>query len=393
MKKLAINGGEPVRKKPFPKWPIFGEEELQMLKDVLYSGVWGVGGEKKKEFEWRFAELQNAKFAIAVTNGTTALELALRAASVGLNDEVILPSYTFVGTASAVAYVNATPVFVDIDPETYCIDPARVEEAITSRTRAIIPVHVAGQPAEMDALRKRAEEHNLFLIEDSAQAHCSEWNGRRVGAIGDMGTFSFQSSKNMTCGEGGALLTNNEELYRKCWSLHNCGRVLDGAWYEHRMIGGNARMTEFQAAILLAQLERVERLTDIREENAKYLTKKLSKLSGIQPLKRHPKVTRHSNHLYIFKYFQEEFEGLPREKFIEALRAEGIPCSPGYTPLHKMEFLRGKTSGTLKVTEDACYRRAVWLKQNLLLGNREDMDDIVRSIIKIRENVKEILQN
>ena len=304
---------------------------------------------------------------------------------------MILPSYTFVGTASPIVYVNAKPVFVDIDPETYCIDPEFVEKAITERTKAIISVHVAGQPADMDRLTEIAEAYNLTLIEDAAQAHCSEWDGRRVGAIGDIGVFSFQSSKNLNCGEGGAIVTNDDELYRLCWSIHNCGRELDGEWYRHVRLGGNCRMTEFQAAILLAQLDRLEEQSRRREENALYLTERLSEVPGIEPLKRMPKVTRHSYHLYIFRYLESEFGGLPRDRFIEALRAEGIPCSPGYTPLHEMTFLNGKVSGRLENTEKACHKEAVWLKQNLLLGTKEDMDDIVEAIVKIRDNVSQIL--
>ena len=391
MEKLAIKGGKPVRTKPFPSWPVFGEKELRLLREVVESGVWGVGGKMKEKFERKFAELQDAKYALTVANGTLAIEVALRAAGIGKGDEVILPSYTFVGTASPVVYVNAKPVFVDIDPETYCIDPEAVEKAVTERTKAIIPVHVAGQPADMDRLTEIAETYNLTLIEDAAQAHCSEWDGRRVGAIGDMGIFSFQSSKNLNCGEGGAIVTNDDELYSLCWSIHNCGRELGGEWYRHVRLGGNCRMTEFQAAILLAQLDRLEEQSRRREENALYLTERLSAVSGVEPLKRLPKVTRHSYHLYIFRYLESEFEGLSRDRFIEALRAEGIPCSPGYTPLHRMDFLNGRVSGRLENTERACYREAVWLKQNVLLGTREDMDSIVEAIEKIRENVSQLL--
>lgn len=391
MKVLAIKGGKPVRTDPFPSWPVFGDKEIHLLRKVLESGVWGVGGKMKKEFERRFAGLQDAKYALAVANGTLAIEVTLRAANIGEGDEVILPSYTFVGTASPVVYVKAKPVFVDIDPETYCIDPEMVEKAVTDRTKAIIPVHIAGQPADMDRLTEIAEEHDLFLIEDASQAHCSEWGGRRVGAIGDMGVFSFQSSKNLTCGEGGAIVTDNEELYDLCWSIHNSGRVLGEEWYKHIRLGGNYRMTEFQAAVLLAQMDRLEEQSKRREENALYLTKRLTEISGIESLRRMSKVTRHSYHIYIFKYLQNEFKDVPRERFIEALRAEGIPCGPGYTPLHKMGFLNCRTFGQLKVTENACYREAVWLKQNLLLGSRRDMDDIADAIIKIKENTSQLL--
>jgi dTDP-4-amino-4,6-dideoxygalactose transaminase len=408
MGKLALKGGEPYRKKPFPSWPVYGEEELRALKEVLYSGFWGIGGKKVEEFERRFASFHDAQYGIAVTNGTAALEVALRAAGIQAGDEVIVPAYTFLATASSVLYVNACPVFVDIDPETYNIDPRKVEEAITDKTKAIIPVHIGGCPADMDAIMDVARKHGLKVIEDAAQAHAAEWKGRKVGAIGDLGTFSFQSSKNITSGEGGIILTNDRNLYELAWSYHNCGRRKEEAWYRHFILGGNYRMTEFQAAILLAQLGRVEEQTKRRNENALYLSKRLSEIPGIRPLKRDPRVTSHAYHLYIFRYDAREFEGLPRERFIQALNAEGIPCSPGYTPLYRMPFFESigrcplscpyhgrkidYASLSLPVTERACNEEAVWLKQSIFLGTKEDMDDIVGAVWKIRENVEELME-
>ena len=405
---LAINGGEPVRRKPFPSWPVYGEEELNALREVLESGFWGIGGKKKEEFEREFAAYHDAKYGVAVTSGTAALELALRAAGVGAGDEVIVPAYTFLATASAVITVNAIPIFVDIDPETYCIDPDEIEKAITDRTKAVIPVHIGGCPADMDRIVEIAEEHDLYVIEDAAQAHAAEWRGRKVGAIGDMGCFSFQSSKNVTSGEGGIILTNSQELYEKLWSLHNCGRQRNKPWYIHYILGGNYRMTEFQAAILLAQLKRLNEQTIKRNENAEYLSKRLEEIGGVEPQRRDPRVTKHAYHLFIFRYDEKEFKGLPRDRFIEALKAEGIPCSPGYTtPLHRMPFLKsigkcplscplyGKSINysdvRLPVTERACSREAVWFKQSTLLGTKEDMDDIVRAVKKIKDNIDELL--
>lgn len=403
MGKLAIKGGRPVREKPFPSWPIYGGTELAALKEVLYSGVWGVGGKKKKEFEEKFAAYQNAKYGVAVANGTVALEVALRAAKVGAGDEIIVPAYTFVATASVVLNVNALPVFVDIEPETYCINPEKVEDAVTEKTKAVIPVHMAGHPADMDRITEIAQEHNLAVIEDAAQAHGARWRGKRVGSIGDMGIFSFQSSKNMTSGEGGIILTNDRRLHELCWSYHNCGRRMGGAWYEHHLLGGNYRITEFQAAVLLAQLERLEEQREIRTQNASYLSKKLSKIGGVRPLRRDPRVTTHSYHLYIFRYDAEKFDGLSRKKFIEALQAEGIPCDPGYRPLSQMPCVKktkksplfrrlyGKRAPYsemyLPITEKACREQAIWLKQNMLLGTKEDMDDIVNAITKIKESL------
>lgn len=409
MAKLALKGGEPVRKKPFPKWPIFSEREMKALKDVLESGFWGVGGSRKKEFEEKFAAYQHAKYGIAVTSGTTALEISLRALGLGCGDEVIVPSYTFMATAIAVLYVNAIPVFADIDPETYNIDPKSVEAMISERTRAILPVHIGGRPADMDALLSLAKKHNLYIVEDACQAWGAEWKGLRVGAIGEMGAFSFQSSKNITSGEGGMIVTNSEDLYVKAWSLHNCGRMSQAAWYEHHLPGANYRITEFQAAVLLAQMERFDEQTEKRIENARYLNSKLSKIDGVKPLKDDERITRNVYHLYIFRFNPEAFDGISKSKLARALQAEGIPASVGYSkPLYKEPYLEyfkkcplscphyGKSMDYLNVkmpaAEKACYYEGLWLPQYVLLGSRDDMDDIISAFEKIKENMDEIIR-
>ena len=408
MAKLALKGGEPVRNKPFPKWPIFGESEMKALKDVLESGFWGIGGSRKKEFEEKFAAYQHAKYGIAVTSGTTALEISLRALGVGCGDEVIVPAYTFMATATAVLYVNAIPVFADIDPETYTIDPKSAESLISERTKAILPVHIGGRPADMDALLSLAKKYGLYIVEDACQAWGAEWRGTRVGAIGEIGAFSFQSSKNITSGEGGIIVTNSEELYVKAWSLHNCGRMPQGAWYEHHLPGTNYRITEFQAAILLAQMERFDEQTERRIENAKYLNSKLSKIDGIKPLKDDERVTRHAYHLYIFRFNPEAFGGILKSTLARALQAEGIPVSVGYSkPLYKEPYLEyfkkcplscpyyskpvDYSNVKMPAAEKACYQEGLWLPQYVLLGSKNDMDDIISAFEKIRENIDEIL--
>jgi len=404
MSKLAIKGGEPVRTKPFPKWPVFDERELDAIKEVLHSGVWGIRGTKQKEFEEKFAAYQEARYGIAVTNGTAALETALRAVGINVGDEVIMPAYTFMATATAVLHVGGLPVFADIEPDTYTLDPEKVEAAVTDRTRAVIPVHIGGRPANMDGIVRVAQENDLFIIEDACQAWGAEWRNRKVGAIGDLGAFSFQSSKNITSGEGGTIITNDRKLYELCWSYHNCGRVTNDEWYRHDIPGTNCRMTEFQAAILLVQLTRLGEHTKRRNENARYLSEKLSRIDSVEPLKQDPRVTNHAYHLFTLRYDAEGFDGLPKNEFVEALRAEGIPCSLGYRPLYKEAFLLnladdrflsreyGERSDysrvQLPVTEKACYEEAVWFYQNMLLGTRKDMDDIVDAILKIKENVK-----
>jgi dTDP-4-amino-4,6-dideoxygalactose transaminase len=399
--RLAINGGEPVRKEPFPKWPVWDESDVQAVADTLRTSRWGIGGGAAKEFEEAFAAFQHAKYAVCSVNGTAALEIALRAIGLQAGDEVITPPYTFIATASACLMVNAVPVFVDIDPDTYNIDPAKIEAAITDRTRAIIPVHIAGCPADMDGVLAVAKKRGLKVVEDCAQAHAAEWKGRRVGAIGDVGTFSFQSSKNLNSGEGGCCVTDDEDIWARCWSLHNVGRAPEGKWYEHPILGWNYRITQFQAALLLNQLKRVPEQADRRTANAKPLTEKLSQIEGIRPLKVDERVTRHAYHLYIFRYDARHFNGLAREEFIKALNAEGITCSAGYVPLYREGALRDPgvyraafacasrkidyAAVECPVCERACRDEAVWLYQAWLLGGEREVRDIVDGIVKIKE--------
>ncbi len=399
--KLALNGGEPLRNRPWPKWPIWDESEIEALTDVVRSGKWFAGsGTQNREFGEYFSGLQQAKHAVPCCNGTQAIEIALRAAGVKAGDEVVTTPYTFIATVSSTVNVNAVPIFADVDPSNFNLDPAAAEAAITERTRAIIAVHVAGCPADMDALTDLARRKNLILIEDAAQAHLAEWNGRRVGAIGDAGTFSFQASKNLNAGEGGIVVTNSDEVFDRAWSLVNCGRVRNGGWYEHRMLSGNYRMPEWNAAILLSQARRLEEQTRRRNENALYLAQQLSEIEGVQPLARDPRITQHAYHLFIFRYNQEAFGGtLTRDEFLAALRAEGIPCSPGYSPLYRSPAFKIDTGthpfparidyGALHLpqVEKAC-EEAVWLTQSMLLAERGDMDDIVAAIRKIQSAVR-----
>jgi len=402
MSNLAIKGGKPVRSKPWPRWPIFDEREKEKLLEVLESGLWGVGGSKNDEFAEKFAKYQGAKYGITCFNGSVALEIALRALDIGYGDEVITTPYTFIATVQSILYVDAKPVFVDIEEETYNIDPGKIEEAISDKTKAIMPVHIGGAPANMDEIMRIAKKYDLYVIEDAAQAHGARWGDKGVGTIGEFGTFSFQSSKNVTAGEGGIVLTNDEELASKAWSYMNCGRVKSGLWYQHVILGANYRMTEFQAAILLAQLERADELFRKREKNARYLAKRLEEIEGITPL-RYPSKARSAYHIFIFKYNKEYFYNIPRSTFIEALKAEGIPVSPGYTiPLYRMPAVKNFklpwdknfneycSKLYLTNTEKACSEEALWLKQTIFLAEEEDMDDIADAIIKIKRNIEEL---
>lgn len=404
---LAINGGKPVREKDFPSWPIWDEREEELLLEVLKSGKWGsLHGEKTKEFENLFKNYHNAKFAKAVSSGTTGLYASLKALDLKPGDEVIVPAYTFIATASVVLEAGGIPVFADIDPETYNISPDSIEEMISSRTRGIIPVHLGGHPADLTSLKKIADKKGLFILEDAAQAWGSEWEGEKIGAIGDCGVFSFQSSKNITAGEGGIILTNNEDLAERVASYINCGRMEGKTWYAHYLLGSNFRITEFQSAILIAQLERYEKMRKKRDENALYLSQKLSEIEGIKPLKREERVTAHSYHLFIIRYDKRYFKGISKERIIKILNAEGIPVYAGYSlPLYKQPLFEEdkikkvfKSFGVnieyknlnLPVTEMACYEEALWLNQRVLLGEKKDMDDIVKGFLKIKENLDEI---
>ncbi|MGH2531522.1 MAG: DegT/DnrJ/EryC1/StrS family aminotransferase [Thermomicrobiales bacterium] len=394
--RLAVDGGEPVRTAPFPRWPVADEREERLLLEVLHSGAWGeLSGDKVATFAARFAEYQGARFGICVPNGTMALELGLRAVGVGPGDEVITTPYTFIATASAALLLGAKPVFVDVDPATCTIDPARIAPAITERTKAIVPVHVAGQPADMDGVLTVAREHGLRVVEDACQAWGAEWRGQRVGAIGDLGAFSFQAGKNITAGEGGIVVTNDPALAELCWSLHNVGRVRDGEWYQHERLGWNFRMTEWQGAVLLAQLERLPGQQAIRDAGAAYLDDALAAAPGIAPLAVDPRVTRHGRHLYPVRYDAAAFGGRTRDAFLHALRAEGITrVSAGYVPLTQSPAIqRAMTAlfgaeGTIQlaacpIAERIC-REVFWLTQTALLGDQDALDDVVAAIYKIQ---------
>lgn len=407
MSDLAVLGGAPVRSKTFPAWPVVNDADEQALMSVLKSGKWGRHqGNRTELFEQRFAGYQGARFGIGVVNGSVAIRLALHAAGIKPGDEVIVPAYTFFSTASAVVEVNAVPIFVDISPDTYCLDPKTLEDAISSKTRAVIPVHFAGQAAAMHEIMEIANRYGLVVIEDAAHAHGAEYQGRRLGSIGEMSTFSFQASKNLTSGEGGIILTSDEKLDRLCRSLHTCGRFPDSAWYEHHLLGGNYRMNEFQAALLGAQMDRLEEQVEVRESNGLFLNHELSKIPGIRPMLRGFGESRHSYHLYIFRYDANTFHGLPRDKFLDALKAEGIPCSSGYDrPLNRQPVFLNHAFGpytcrtaeypdyaqvALPVSERAC-QEACWLAHSVLLGEPSDVLDIVEAVNKIYQHHLELL--
>jgi dTDP-4-amino-4,6-dideoxygalactose transaminase len=392
---LAIDGGTPVRTTPWPAWPMSDEREERLILEVLHSGKWSaLHGDKVKTFQERFAAYQGAEHAVCVPNGTLALQVALMALGIQPGDEVIVPAYTFIATISTALVMGARPVFVDIDPDSYNLDVRQIAAAITPKTRAILPVHLAGRPADLDGILPLAREHNLAVLEDACQAWGAEWRGQRVGALGNLGAFSFQNGKNITSGEGGAVVTNDPALYEQVWSLHNVGRTFSGEWYHHENLGLNLRMTEWQGAILLAQLERLEEHYPIRERNARYLSAELSRLGGLSPLPGDPRVTRDARHLLLLRYDPQAFGGRARQDFLAAMAAEGItPLSSGYISLPHAPAIRktmqasfgvDSTSFHLPCAEQAT-RQTVWISQNALLGSQQELDDILTAVARIQK--------
>jgi len=406
--KPALLGGKPVRRESFPGWPRFDQREEKALLDVLHSGKWFRGGaEKVNRFESAFADLTGAKHCVATNGGTSALFASLAALGIEPGDEVIVPPYTFIATINTVLLQYALPVFVDTDPETLQIDPGKIEAAITDRTAAIMPVHLGGNVADMDAILAIAHKHKLPVIEDACQAHLAEWRTKKAGTLGATGCFSFQVTKNLCSGEGGAILTNDGDLAEKCYAFQNNNRARTATGYHFAYLGGrgaNLRLTEFQGNLLLAQMTRLEEQSRTREQNAQYLTRMLAEISGILPAKMYEGCTRNSYHLYMFRYKSEAFGGMPRAKFIRALDAEGIPCSGGYTPLNKESFLptvlnskgyrriypkdvldRWEERNHCPANDQLC-QEAVWFTQTMFLGPRSDMDQIAAAVRKIQGN-------
>lgn len=405
MENPALLGGEPACRTAFPRWPVWAGEEERRLTEALESGFWGLYSTSIDEWEERFAEIQKARYATSVSNGTISLTVALRAKGVGHGDEVIVPPYTFLATAAAVLWTGAIPVFADIDPGSLNLDPESASSAVTEKTKAIIPVHIAGCPCDMDAFRNLADEHGLALIEDAAQAHGACWNGKGAGTIGDAGSFSFQSSKNLPSGEGGMLVTDDKEMWERCIQTKNCGRPPKGAEFEFETLGTNARISAFQAAVSLAQLEGFEERFQRREKNWTCLSEALREIPGLELQARDPKIDRHALHLLILRYDSEAFSGLPRSRFIEALAAEGVEAPHGgYQPIYEnpgfladaSDILRGVhvpnyADLSLPNTEKVCKETAVWIRQNALLGETTSIvEEIAEAIRKIHRAAKEL---
>ncbi len=401
--KPALLGGTPVHKGGWLPWPQWREAWEPKILEVYRSGKWFRGsGTNVTSFEAAWAQLLGAKKCVATASGTTALIVSLHVMGVDAGDEVITSPYTFIATYNSILSTKALPVFADTDPATLTMDPASIESRITERTRAILPVHIFGLPCDMDPIKAIAAKHKLALIEDACQAWLADYKGRKCGTMGDVGCFSFQESKHIPSGEGGAITSMSEELIDRCNAFHNCGRAVGtfkGSGSFTR--GNNYRMTQAQAVLLLQQFEKLQQETAIRRKTADYLTANLAKIPGITPV-RLPSNSRPAWHLYAFRYDAAQFNGLSRDKFMKALSAEGVPCSSvyseqyydglldeaiasrGYKRLWSADRLRAyrESFKDLKGNSKVC-ATTVAITQNMLLANQTDIDHIVAAVQKL----------
>jgi dTDP-4-amino-4,6-dideoxygalactose transaminase len=413
MSELAILGGPKTRTEPYPAWPVWDQRDVDAVTEVIKSGRWGgypYPGPKTAELARKFADLQGGGYAVPMVNGTITMEVALRAAGIGWGDEVIVPAYTFQATASAPMAAGAIPIIVDVDPNTYCLDPQATEKAITSKTRAILPVHLGSNMADMDALMALAEQHNLIVIEDCAHAHGAKWRGMGAGTIGHFGSFSLQSSKTLTSGEGGILLCKSPEHAALAASIVDCGRphALGGGGDDPNglaMQGGNFRMGELQAALALSGIERFPAQAKQREEMAAYMDEALSEIRGVRVLKRDERHTTRSFYRYIFAIDPGEF-GVERDVLCGALDAEGVDCWVGYQAMHNYDLFQPQKSRLavpnafpeffdfknmhLPEATRACEQEAVWLDESIFRAGPKGVDDAIAAIKKIQRNAKEL---
>ncbi len=412
MSKLAIFGGEPTRKEPYPEWPVHDERDVEAVTRVVKSGNWGgypYPGPETQRFLKMFAEMQGGGYPVAVANGTVTMEVALRAAGIGWGDEVIVPAVTFQATAAAPMAAGAIPVIVDVDPENYCIDPEAIKAAVTEKTRAIIPVHLAAQMADMDAIMAIAEEHDLIVIEDCAHAHGAKWNGEGAGTIGHFGSFSLQSSKILTSGEGGVLLCKTPELAAKAAGIINCGRSHDPETMKETgndyVFGANYRMSELASSLAAVGVERFPEQAKQREEMIGYMEESLSEIPGIRLLRRDPRHTTRSFYQFIFALIPEEF-GAEHEEVCYALWKEGIPCDTGYEAMHNYTLFQ---PGLSKLAVPSAFpeyfefekmefpeatraaeHEAVVLAENVFRAGHQGVDDAIAALQKVQANAAEL---
>ncbi|MDO5552320.1 MAG: DegT/DnrJ/EryC1/StrS family aminotransferase [Planctomycetia bacterium] len=416
--KPAILGGEQAHQTGWPAWPAWEPKWDSEIMEVLDRRVWS-RSKLVTEFEEQWAEKIGTQFCLAVVNGTNALSASFMELNIGPGDEVIAAPYTFSASIFGILYQKAMPVFADIDPTTYQIDPEQIKAKITPRTKAILPVHICGLPSDMENIMKIAKEHHLYVIEDCCQAHLSTIHGKPVGSFGDAGCFSFQTSKVLPIGEGGAITTNDQAFKERLYSYHNYGYATTvapgtyaGSIHSFRL-ANKIRMAEYQAAIGLCQLRTLEQQIAVRNENGSYLRKRIAEIPGLRPVRYYDGVDRVSYYMCPFIYNPDEFKGLSRDKFVMALRAEGVNASNGYPndPLYSQGIFKETLASEIyqKIyskdqlnfdefkERNSCpnliktFETSVWLDSaGMFLGSKSDMDDIVNAVIKIRDNAEAI---
>ncbi|MBN2316018.1 MAG: DegT/DnrJ/EryC1/StrS family aminotransferase [Sedimentisphaerales bacterium] len=405
--KLAILGGEPVRKnKSWPEWPYWDDKVIDEVVKTTKSRIWcRIQSESGTvpTFEKKYAGLMGTRYCVATGSGTQALHTSVEALGIGAGEEVITSPYTDPGTIASILVSRALPVLADLDPESYQLDPDDVERRITENTRAIMPVHMMGQPCHMDRITAIAKKHNLKVIEDACQAHLSVYKGKKLGTIGDLGCFSFQSSKTITCGEGGGIIGNDENLMDKCYTVHNHGTSRRG---RTEVIGPKYRMNEFEAAVLLGQLSGVQERFARRNANAAYLSARLKDCPGVQPQKLYEGTESGSFYLYAMTYRKEHFNDAERSTFLKALQAEGVSLSPYIRQgLHREPWIENvlgssvylkmfsaqrlkqyREEATCPNCDKVCQEMVMLWASGPLLGTQEDMDDVADAILKVYEN-------
>lgn len=389
---LAIDGGAPVRTEPFPAWPEFDEAESQGLRRALESRHWWrIGGTETEALERDFANYHGAAHGLAVTNGTAALEVALLAHGVGPGDEVIVPAFTFISTSVAVQRVGAVPIPVDVDPETYCIDVQQCAAAIGTKTRAIIPVHLAGHFVDLPGLVDLVKGTRVAVIQDAAHAHGARGYGRRVGDWDTTACFSFQNLKLMTAGEGGMITFNQHDTYDMAFLYHSCGRPPGDRSYRHVVPGANARLNEFSSAVLRAQLSRLERNNIVRNQRGREVCERLGKVTGIRPQARRSDMEIHPYYMLMFCLDAGQIRPAARDKLVEALCAEGIPAFRSYPAVYQTEAFWQKpcTETDRSILAERCPRsnvvaaQGVWIHHRVLIGGERELDDVVEAVDRV----------
>lgn len=396
LQELALNGGPPVRTKPFPSWPIYDDAERRGLLRALESGTWGgrpkPGPGEVTAFEAEFAEFHEAPAALTVTNGTHAVQFALDLVGVKPGDHVLLPALTPIPTSNAVRQRGAIPVPVDVDPHTYCLDPGQLEAARTDRVTAVVAVHLSGHLADMDAIRQWAEPAGIPVVQDAAHAHGAQWQGRGIGSFGGIATFSFMQSKIMTSGEGGAILLPDSDLYREAFSRHCLGRSFDGG-FSFETASSNYRLGEFAAAVLRGQLGRLAEQNARREQRWKELVGLLAQIPGVTPQGRDPRCTLDPHYVVALEIDAQPRDGVSRDTIVSALRAEGILVNFMNPPIYRLPaFWDGDTHPPAVNAEElaeACphsERLGAWavnLPHWTLLGDERDVQDIAEALAKV----------